>query len=173
MLVYVSLNVQAANLQAAQPKNYILDAGDEIRILVYNEPDLTVELVISDDGSINFPLVGRVPVTGKTTAQVQKVLHDGLQGDYLINPSVQIDIISYRPFYIHGEVEKPGAYPYKPGLNVDQAVALAGGYTERASQSKIYIKRANSDKERGKGKNVDVAYSIYPGDIISIGQSFF
>lgn len=167
----VSLNLQAE--QAKQASHYTLDAGDEIRILVYDEPDLTVELVISDDGSINFPFVGRVFVTGKTTAQVQKLLHDGLDGDYLKNPSIQVDIISYRPFYIHGEVNNPGAYPYKPGLNIDQAVALAGGYTERASRSSIYLKRANSNKEVEKGENVDVAYSIYPGDTITIEQSFF
>ncbi|MFT7052975.1 MAG: protein involved in polysaccharide export with SLBB domain [Psychromonas sp.] len=185
ILFCVSLNLQAAQeaaqeaaqtaqaAQAVEAIHYTLDAGDKIRILVYDEPDLTVELVISDDGSINYPFVGRVSVTGKTTAQVQKLLHDGLNGDYLKNPSVQVDIISYRPFYIHGEVNKPGAYPYQPGLTIDQAVALAGGYTERASRSSIYLKSENINKEIGKGENVGVAYSIHPGDTITIEQSFF
>ena len=128
-------------LQAEQNGDYILDSGDQIRILVYDEPDLTVVRFIKDDGIINFPLVGSIYVTGKTTRQVQKLIHNGLKGDYLLNPSVQVDIVTYRSFYIHGEVNRPGAYPYQPGLTVDQAGALGGGFTERASTSKMYIKR--------------------------------
>lgn len=151
--------------------NYQLDAGDEIRILVYDEPDLTVELIINDDGNINFPLIGLISVTNKTTPQVQALIHDKLKGDYLLNPSVQVDIITYRSFYIHGEVKKPGGYPYQPGLTIDQAIALAGGLTERASVSKIYIKESkNSDNKADK---VNLTYAVSPGDIITIEQSFF
>ena len=158
-------------LQAEQSDDYLLDAGDQIRILVYDEPDLTVERFITDDGNINFPLVGSIYVTGKTTRQVQKLIHDGLKGDYLLNPSVQVNIITYRPFYIHGEVKRPGAYPYQPGLTVDQAVALSGGFTARASTSKMYIKRAfATNKSR---KKVSLTYSVGPGDTIIIEQSFF
>lgn len=158
-------------LSASEENNYKLDAGDEIRILVYDEPDLTVETTINDDGKINFPLIGIISVKGKTGPQVQKLIHKGLLGDYLLNPSVQVDIITYRPFYIHGEVNKPGAYPYKPGLNIDQAIALAGGLTERASVSKIYVKK--SQKKTKKAKKVKLTYSVSPGDIITIEQSFF
>ena len=132
-IIIVLLLFVCSTLQAAQEGDYLLDAGDQIRILVYDEPDLTVERFITDDGKINFPLVGSIYVTGKTTRQVQKLIHDGLKGDYLLNPSVQVVIITYRPFYIHGEVNKPGAYPYQPGLTVNQAVALSGGFTERAT----------------------------------------
>lgn len=155
---------------ALDSANYRLGAGDEIQILVYDEPDLTVEMVINDDGNINFPLIGSISVTGNTAVQVQKLIHDGLLGDFLLNPSVQVDIISYRPFYIHGEVKKPGAYPYNPGLNIDQAIALAGGLTERASVSKIYIKQSDSGVQSSK---VPLNYSLSPGDTITIEQSFF
>tara|TARA_R110001583_G_scaffold83923_1_gene221205 strand:+ start:22760 stop:23296 length:537 start_codon:yes stop_codon:yes gene_type:complete len=156
---------------ADDSSNYRLGAGDEIQVLVYDEPDLTVETIINDNGNINFPLIGEISVTGNTTKQVQKLIHDGLKGDYLLNPSVQVDIVTYRPFYIQGEVKSPGAYPYKPGLNVDQAIALGGGLTERASTSKIYLKQTNS--QESKGNKVKLTYSVSPGDIITIEQSFF
>ncbi|WP_409439075.1 polysaccharide biosynthesis/export family protein [Psychromonas sp. GE-S-Ul-11] len=157
------------NLSAAELTNYRLDAGDEIKILVYDEPDLTIETVINDDGNINFPFIGLVSVTGKTLPEVQKVIHDGLLGDYLLNPSVQVDIITYRSFYIHGEVNQPGGYPYQPGLNIDQAIALAGGLTARASVSKIYLKKSQTQGEQ----KVELTYAVSPGDIITIKQSFF
>ena len=167
----LSLLAMSTGALASQAENYRLGAGDAIEILVYDEPDLTVEITINDDGNINFPLIGTVSVTGNTAAEVQKLIHDGLLGDYLLNPSVQVDIISYRPFYIHGEVKKPGAYPYRPGLNIDQAIALSGGLTPRASVSKIYIKQSNNTSK--KGSNVALTYSVSPGDIITIEQSFF
>jgi len=158
-------------LQSIAYTEYILDTGDEIRIVVYDEPDLTVRLFISDDGYINFPFIGTVFVTGKTTVEVQNIIHNGLKGDYLINPSVQVDVVNYRPFFIHGEVRNPGAYSYKPGLTINQAVVLGGGFTERASTSKIYIKtEKNSDSSR---KNVRLSYSVLPGDTIIVEQSFF
>lgn len=159
------------SLSATEVANYRLDAGDEVRILVYDEPDLTVQTTINDDGDINFPFIGVVSVTGKTAPEVQKLIHDGLLGDYLLNPSVQVDIINYRSFYIHGEVKKPGAYPYQPGLNVDQAIALAGGLTARASVSKIYLKKSEIQDENAS--KVKLTYSVSPGDIITIKQSFF
>jgi len=159
------------SLSAEEVTNYRLGAGDEVRILVYDEPDLTVNTIINDDGYVNFPLIGSVSITGKTTPQVQKLIHDGLLGNYLLNPSVQVDIVSYRSFYIHGEVNKPGAYPYQPGLNVDQAIALAGGLTTRASVSKIYLKKSQNKNENES--KVNLTYSVSPGDIITINQSFF
>ena len=109
-IIFITLFCNIFFVQAAVENTYILGAGDQIKILVYDEPDLTVQLTINDDGYINFPLIGTVSVTGRTTTQVQKLIHDGLIGDYLINPSVQVDVVSYRPFYIHGEVNNPGAY---------------------------------------------------------------
>ncbi|WP_413698801.1 polysaccharide biosynthesis/export family protein [Psychromonas sp. KJ10-10] len=171
-LFFIALSMLTSLVvNANEVSNYRLDAGDEIRILVYDEPDLTLELTINDDGNINFPLIGLISVTNKTTPEVQALIHNGLKGDYLLNPSVQVDIITYRSFYIHGEVKQPGGYPYKPGLNIDQAIALAGGLTERASVSKIYIKDSKSTND--EGDKVDLTYAVSPGDIITIEQSFF
>ncbi|WP_370978071.1 polysaccharide biosynthesis/export family protein [Agaribacterium sp. ZY112] len=151
--------------------DYRLGVGDSIQVLVYDEPDLTIETVIGDDGDINFPFLGDIPISGKTTDQVQKIITEGLLGDYLIKPSVQVLIVAYRPFYIHGEVKQPGGYAYHPGLTVDQAIALAGGLTERASEQKIFIKHeVSGDVVIDK---VDLTYVISPGDTITIKQSFF
>lgn len=170
-LFFLILYFITASVSANVVNNYILDTGDEIKIVVYDEPDLTIETVINDDGFINFPLIGSVSVKGKTTSQVQKIIHSGLLGDYLLNPSVQVDIITYRPFYIHGEVKKPGAYPYQPGMRIDQAVSIAGGLTERASKNKIYIKKSVSNEV--SKKNVNLTTPISAGDTIIIEQSFF
>ena len=117
------LSLTSFLVSADDSSNYRLGAGDEIQVLVYDEPDLTINTIINDNGNINFPLIGEISVTGNTTNQVRNLIHNGLKGDYLLNPSVQVDIVTYRPFYIQGEVKQPGAYPYKPGLNIDQAIA--------------------------------------------------
>lgn len=158
-------------LQSIAYSDYVLDTGDEIRIVVYDEPDLTVRLFIADDGYINYPFIGNIFVTGKTAVEIQNIIYNGLKGDYLVNPSVQVDVVTYRPFFIHGEVNKPGAYAYKPGLTINQAIVLGGGLTERGSTSKIYIKTGKkSDSSR---KNVKLNYSVSPGDTIIVEQSFF
>ena len=155
---------------ADQVSTYQLAAGDEIGIIVYDEPDLTVKMTINNDGRINFPLIGSITVTGKTTSDLEKIIHDKLAGGYLKNPSVQVDIATYRPFYIQGEVKKPGAYPFEPGLNVDRAIALAGGLTERASKDKIFIKQKQNKNEVIK---VKLDHVVLPGNVINIEQSFF
>ena len=170
-ITFIALLFTIFIAQAATENTYILGAGDQIKILIYDEPDLTVELTINDDGYINFPFIGAVSVTGRTTTQVQKLIHDGLAGDYLLNPSVQVDVVSYRPFYIHGEVNSPGAYSYQPGMTVDQAVALAGGLTSRASKNKIFIKKLIDQKVINQ--KVALTSEISAGDTITIAQSFF
>ena len=165
LAIFSSLSVLAD-----QNSTYKLAAGDEIGIVIYNEPDLTVKMTINNNGSINFPLIGGITVTGKTTSELENIIHNKLAGDYLTNPSVQVDIVTYRPFYIQGEVEKPGAYPYEPGLNVDRAIALAGGLTERASKSKIFIKQKQNKSE---GAKVHLNHVVLPGNVINIEQSFF
>ena len=158
------------SVSADQVGSYQLGPGDAIGIVVYDEPDLTVEMTINNNGRINFPLVGSITVTGKTTSDLEKIIHDKLAGDYLRNPSVQVDIVTYRPFYIQGEVKRPGAYPFEPGLNVDRAIALAGGLTERASKNKIFIKQKQNKNE---GINVKLDHVVLPGNVINIEQSFF
>jgi len=108
---------------------------------------------------------------GLTAAEVEQLIYTGLKGDYLINPSVSVTITEYRPFFIDGEVKRPGGYPYQPGLTVNKAAALAGGYTDRASKDNVVIVREHDGAT--DEINVDVSDMIQPGDIITIKQRFF
>ncbi|WP_351017941.1 polysaccharide biosynthesis/export family protein [Shewanella sp. AC91-MNA-CIBAN-0169] len=157
-------------LASAQTQSYQLGAGDTIIIKVYGEDALTLETKITNSGTINYPFLGALKLNGLTIKQVEKLVYDGLKGDYFIEPSVFVGMVEYRPFYIHGEVKKPGGYPYQPGMTVNQAIALAGGLTERASQEKISISREGSKVESEQGT---INSAIQAGDTITIEQRFF
>lgn len=151
--------------------DYLLNTGDHISISVYDEPDLLVKENIDRSGIISFPFLGNVKVSGKTTTEVERFIEKGLLGDYLIKPQVTVSILRYRPFFIHGEVVKPGGYPYQDDLRLDKAIALAGGLDTRASKSNWLITRVVD----GKTVTIDANISsiILPDDIIKIEQSFF
>ncbi len=154
---------------AAGFSDYLLGSGDKISIKVFGEEELSAEFSLSDAGTISYPFLGEIEARDMTTGSLSRLISDQLADGYLVNPSVSIEIIGYREFYINGEVETPGAYPYQPGLTLHKAVALAGGYTERASGSKMYVLRDGSNK-RQKIRNNS---KINPGDVITIEQSFF
>jgi polysaccharide export outer membrane protein len=151
-------------------KAYRLDSGDRISIKVFNEDELSTDVLINDSGLINYPHLNEVKLSGFTIAEVEAFIRNGLDGDYLKNPTVQVSILEYRPFYIDGEINNAGAYSYQPGLNVSKAVALAGGFSERASKSDIYIVRANKSHKKIK---VSLTTPVYPGDVLTIEESFF
>ncbi|WP_442863959.1 polysaccharide biosynthesis/export family protein [Alteromonas sp. ASW11-130] len=150
---------------------YRLGVGDKISISVFGQQDLSLETRLPDIGKINYPFLGELELVGLTLSEVEKLIYQGLKGDYLINPSVAVTIIEYRPFFIDGEVKQPGGYPYQPGLSVNKAAALAGGYTERASRSDIQIVR----HQNGQQITLEVSVSelIQPGDVITVQQRFF
>ncbi|NMH60504.1 polysaccharide export protein [Alteromonas sp. MYP5] len=150
---------------------YRLGVGDKISISVFGQPDLSLETRLPDIGKINYPFLGELELVGLTLSDVENLIFQGLKGDYLVNPSVAVTIIEYRPFFIDGEVKQPGGYPYQPGLSVNKAAALAGGYTERASRSDIQIVR----QQNGKQVTLEVSVSelIQPGDVITVEQRFF
>ncbi len=150
--------------------NYQLGTGDLIRIQVHDEADLTLEARITDAGVIRYPFIGDIRVAGRTPVQLQEQITAGLKGDYLVDPKVSVSILDYRAFYINGEVKSPGGFPFKPGLTVHKAVTLAGGLTERASTSKIYIIPENAPNQR---KQAGMNTPVGPGDIVTIEQSFF
>ncbi len=163
-IVYASVSESASF-------NYVLGAGDRILISVYDEPDLKTEVKLDNSGMVSFPFLDDIYVIGLTAAEVEVIVNDGLEGDYLVNPQVSVSIIQYRPFFIHGEVKRPGGYAYQDDLRADKAIALAGGLSARASKSGWKIIR-NVD-----GKTVtiqaDISTPILPDDIIRIEQSFF
>lgn len=169
-VVVMSFNAlaQEGNLSMSR---YQLGSGDRISINVFGQNDLSMEVRLPDVGTINYPFMGEVKLVGLTLGEVEQLIYEGLKGDYLVNPSVSVTIIDYRPFFIDGEVKRPGGYPYQPGLSVNKAAALAGGYTERAARDKITIVREKDGTSRSF--TVTVSDMIQPGDIITINQRFF
>jgi len=155
---------------AQSAQNYVLGAGDKVEIKVFGQPDLEVTALLGNSGEVNYPFLGKVKLAGLNTSEVEQVITEGLKPDYLVNPNVYVQVIEYRPFYIHGEVENPGAYPYQPAMTVNQAVALAGGLTERASTDKIYIFKEQTKQQQQKGS---LNSQIAAGDTIKIEQRLF
>ena len=155
---------------ASDSQNYILGAGDKIEIKVFGQPDLNVTSLLGNSGEINYPFLGKVKLVGLSVSQVEQTISKGLQPDYLVNPNVYAQVVDYRPFYIHGEVKKPGGYPYQPAMTVNQAIALAGGLTERASVDKIFIFKEQTKQQQQKGS---LNSQIAAGDTIKIEQRLF
>ena len=150
---------------------YKLGTGDKIRIQVYNEDDLYLEARVNDSGIISYPFLGTLKVRGLTPVQIEDVITSKLKGDYLVNPKVSVDIIEYRQFYVNGEVQAPGGFPFQPGITVRKAISVAGGFRERASKEKIFIIRESSPDK--KAVKVDLDEKVAPGDIITVEESFF
>ena len=151
---------------------YKLAPGDLITITVFGEEDLTKpKMRLTDAGTISYPVLGEIQVLGKTVGELAKDIADGLRGRYLVNPRVTVTIDEYRPFFINGQIGKPGSYPYQPGLTVSKAVTIAGGFTERASQDKIFLVHEND--RSGKRSKVGLYDLIHPGDTITVEESFF
>jgi len=150
---------------------YRLGTGDKIRIQVYNEDDLYLEARVDDGGIISYPFLGTLKVVGLTPVQIEDVITSRLKGDYLVNPKVSVDIIEYRQFYVNGEVQSPGGFPFQPGITVRKAISVAGGFKERASKEKIFIIRESSPDK--KPVKVELDDKVSPGDIITVEESFF
>ncbi|HUO22923.1 MAG TPA: polysaccharide biosynthesis/export family protein [Caulobacteraceae bacterium] len=160
----------AASVKASA-HDYHLGAGDKLKITVYGEDTLSGEYLVSGTGKISFPLIGDVDVSGLTIPDLQQTLVDRLADGYLKHPQVTAEVENYRPYYILGEVTKPGEYPYENGLTVLNAVATGGGFTYRANTKKVYIKRANEPAESAVPLTTDTP--VEPGDTIRIGERFF
>ncbi len=159
----------AQQVQAAE--QYRLSTDDVISVTVFNEPELEVEEgKISEGGTISVPLLGQVQVKGKTVSEVELMLTELFLADYLKQPRVSVNMIEFRPFYINGEVDKPGSYPFRNGMTVQMAITIAGGFTERASRSAIYLLPENSTTAPVR---VDLNAMVNPGDVITIEESFF
>lgn len=152
-------------------KGYTLGSGDKLRIIVFNEEELSREYEVDAAGQVTLPLIGAVQATGLTPSQVQTAIAVKLRQGYIRDPKVSVEVMSYRPFYIIGEVVKAGEYPYKSGMNIMSAIAVAGGYTYRASTSKIFIRRAKEGVERAYQASMVVP--IYPGDIVRVPERYF
>lgn len=165
--LFMSTAASAASKIASD--NYLLGAGDQIQILVYNEADLSMKLKIDESGNIIYPLIGKLQLAGKTPDQVAIDIRERLKNGYINNPMVTVSMLEFRPMYVSGEVKTPGSYEYQPGLTLEKAIAVAGGFTDRADRSDIDIRRANGQLL----KDVTATQAVYPGDTVIIDQSFF
>lgn len=170
-LLLLVLIIICSSFQTVNCEEYTVDTGDVIKVAVYGEPDLTIQIKLNKQGQLSMPFVGDLLISGKTTEEVEKLVDNKLRGDYLIDPQVTVSIVTYRPFYINGQVRMPGGYPYEVDLTLDKAIAIAGGLTQRASDSDWIIQREVDGKIiEMQG---DISSEIKPDDVIRIGRSFF
>jgi polysaccharide biosynthesis/export protein len=156
---------------ATSVATYVLGATDRIRLKVYGEPDISGEYEIDAGGNVSVPLAGHIKAAGSTTRQLEKSITSALSKGIVRDPRVNVEIVSYRPYYILGEVKKSGEYPYRLGLTVMDAVASAGGFTYRANENKIFLRRAGAGAEEVYA--LDAPVPVFPGDNIRVPERFF
>ena len=159
--------------EASPPEvaDYRLGSSDKIRVIVYGEESLSGEFLVSGNGKISLPLIGEVQAAGLTVNAFQEEVQTAFRSGYLKEPRVSVEVLNYRPFYIMGEVTKPGEYPYTNGLTVLNAVATAGGFTYRANKGRVFIKRSAEGDEHTYP--LTSTTTVAPGDTIRIGERFF
>jgi polysaccharide biosynthesis/export protein VpsN len=155
----------------AQQPVYTLGSGDELRITVFDEEDLSGKFTVSGEGDLSLPLIGNVMAMGKSLRQLEEDLLVKLADGYLKQPRVNIEVLNYRPFYILGEVNEPGSYPFVNGMTVLNAVALSAGYTNRANKEELTIIRgADATQTPQSIMPEDV---ILPGDVVRVEERFW
>ncbi|MBU6445113.1 MAG: polysaccharide export protein [Alphaproteobacteria bacterium] len=155
----------------AKAAGYRLGSGDKVHVTVYDEKDLTGDFQISGSGQIAFPLIGEVRAAGLTAPQLGDELAHKLAAGYLIAPRVAVEVATYRPFYVVGEVNKPGEYPYVNGMTALNAIALGGGYTPHAAEGVIYVRHEGQATETRE--EVNEGTKIEPGDVVRVSESGF
>ncbi len=151
--------------------SYHLDAGDKLRVVVYGQEGLTNTYAIDAGGSITMPLIGSVPARGRTPAGLAAEITGKLRNGYIRDPSVAVEIESYRPFFILGEVAAPGQYPYVPNMSVESAVAIAGGFSPRARRDSVTL--THTDGSGAMRAVVPLGTAVSPGDTVLVGERWF
>jgi protein involved in polysaccharide export with SLBB domain len=159
---------QSSGAQAGQ---YHLGVADEVRVTVFDEPTLSGEFSVNSDGKIALPLIGDVPAAGRTADSVGEAIETALRAGYLRDPKVSVEVLTFRPFYILGEVNKPGKYPFSDDLTVLNAVATAGGFTYRADKHHVYIRHSKEMSEHRV--MLEPTTEVQPGDTVRIGERYF
>ncbi len=150
---------------------YLLDTGDRLRVFVYGQPNLSRAYTVDHEGRITVPLIGYVEARGRTTSSVEQTIRHRLASEFVRDPEVTVDILQNRPFFILGEVKAAGQYPYVSGMTVETAIAIAGGYSERASDRSFRLTRRNN----GFVEQIEVPsdYVVQPGDTVYVYERFF
>jgi polysaccharide biosynthesis/export protein len=150
---------------------YRLDTGDKLRVFVYGQPNLSRIYTVDQEGTISVPLIGNVKVRGATTTSLERTIRSRLGAQFVKDPQVTVDVSQNRPFFILGEVRAAGQYPYVSGMTVQSAVAIAGGYSERANERRVQITRKN--EELIEKLDVPGDYVVQPGDTIYVYERWF
>src|SRR5580692_7899684 len=161
----------AAPAPVRHDAGYKLDAGDKLRVVVYGQEGLTNTYAIDAGGSITVPLIGSVPARGRSPASLAAEISAKLRNGYIREPSVAVEIESYRPFFILGAVAAPGQYPYVPNMTVESAVAIAGGFTPRARRDRVTL--THTDGAGTFRFVVPLGTALGPGDTVQVGERWF
>jgi protein involved in polysaccharide export with SLBB domain len=156
---------------SARSTGYLLRPNDRLRIKVYNEPEISGEYQVDASGFISIPLAGRIRAGGQSAGQIERLIVLRLTDGVIRDPKVSVEVAAYAPFYILGEVKRPAELQYRPGLLVLDAIAAAGGYTYRANEKKVFIRRAGSLVE--EVHTMDAPIPVYPGDNIRVPERYF
>jgi polysaccharide biosynthesis/export protein len=170
-MVPTTVSYAAAPIPVSHDAAYRLDAGDKLRVVVYGQDGLTNTYAIDAGGSITMPLIGAVPARGRTPAGLAAEISAKLRNGYIREPSVAVEIETYRPFFILGEVAAPGQYPYVPNLSVESAVAIAGGFTPRARRDQVTL--THTDRSGSMRAVVPLGTALGPGDTVHVGERWF
>lgn len=178
-ILTVALMLPLAACATTRPATYLvdtkgpyqLDTGDAVRVTVYGDTSLSTTYRIDDSGAIAFPLVGPVPVRGKTTNMAAASLAAALANGYMRNPDVAVEVAEYRPFFIQGEITNSGQFSYSPGMTVRSAISVSGGFTDTADRGHAVVYRRQGN-QMVKG-TVNLDFPIYPGDTIVILERWF
>jgi polysaccharide biosynthesis/export protein len=156
---------------ASAAESYVLGSNDRVRLKVYGEPDIAGEYEVDNNGNVSIPLAGHIRAAGLTTRQLERAIASALSKGIVRDPRVNVEVALYRPYYILGEVKKGGEYPYRLGLTVMDAVASAGGFTYRANENKVYLRRSGAGVEEVHA--LDAPIPVFPGDNIRIPERYF
>lgn len=163
--------MSSVSAQTAALEDYRLGPGDRLKITVFGHPQESGEFEIDGSGNLAYPLLGRVPARGKTLPDLQEFVRVELDKRFIVDPRVSIEVLNYRPFYIYGEVNRAGSYPFVSGLTIRRAIAIAGGFTRRARHEPVTLIR---EREKGVEKipsRLDIP--VLPGDIIEVPRRLF
>ncbi len=155
---------------ASKDSVYRLGVGDKFKLTVFGEDNLSGQFEVNAVGQASLPLIGELPAKGLSQQEFRDQIARKLSDGYLKNPKVTVEMLTYRPIYVHGEVKNGGEFPYKTGLSLRDVVAIAGGYTYRANQDVVYMSRAGKNEV---AVQLPADIPVLPGDNIQIPERFF
>ena len=150
---------------------YHLGVGDQLRVTVYKDETLTGQYVVNASGKVAYPLIGDVDAISLTTSGLADAIRSKLADGYVRDPRVSVEVLTYRPYFIMGEVKAPAQFPYVNGMTVMNAIATAGGFTPRSDRKKVFIRRSGQDHEQRFMLTPELR--VFPGDTIRLGERLF